>query len=95
MYEANSPKELKKLMKEDKFPILVKDEKTIRVVGQLERRKNRKKYGKMMGLVSEPTLIILAIISAVMFISLYALYKDKNIEIEVNQDGSIKLKASN
>lgn len=91
MYEANSPKELKKLMKEDKFPILVKDEKTIRVVEDLEEVKS----GGEMGVIAGATVVTLAIVTAVLFISLYALYKDKNVEIERNPDGSIKLKTSN
>lgn len=41
MYTANSPRELKRLMKEDKFPILVTDEKTKGIVEILESLKSK------------------------------------------------------
>ncbi len=85
MYEAKNPKELKKLLKEDKFPILIKDEKTIRVVEDLEQVKN----GGKMGVISEATVVTLAIVTAVSFILLYAIYKDKNIKVVRKPDGTI------
>lgn len=41
MYTANSPKELKKLIKEDKFPIQVTDEETKEIVEILESLKSK------------------------------------------------------
>ncbi len=41
MYKANSHKELKKLLKEDKFPIYITDNDTIKVVETLESLKQK------------------------------------------------------
>ena len=41
MYKANSHKELKKLLKEDKFPIYITDKNTIKVVETLESLKQK------------------------------------------------------
>ena len=41
MYKANNHKELKKLLKEDKFPIYITDSDTIKVVETLESLKQK------------------------------------------------------
>ena len=41
MYKANNHKELKKLLKEDKFPIYITDKDTIEVVKTLESLKQK------------------------------------------------------
>ena len=41
MYKANNHKELKKLLKEDKFPIYITDKDTIKVVETLESLKQK------------------------------------------------------
>jgi len=106
MYTANSPKELKKLMEEDKFPIQVTDEKTIKVVEILEslKQKGVKETAKdeivktimailkpTVNAVSEATLLILVGMSLTAIISLYAIYKGQIIELKYNKDGSIEL----
>lgn len=98
MYEANSPKELKKLLKENKLPILVKDRKTQKIVKTMESlKKNFKPWGAVKnvgkagkGLSEKAILIIVGIVvSAGTFISLYALYKKMNIEVEFTKNGVI------
>ena len=41
MYTANSPKELKKLMEEGKYPILITDERTQRLIEVFESLKTK------------------------------------------------------
>ena len=106
MYTANSPKELKKLMKEDKFPILVTDEKTIGIVEILESLKSKgilptakdeiKKalisiISPTMNAVSGPIILGIVTVSLATIVALYALYKNKNVKWKVNPDGSIEL----
>ncbi len=89
MYKANSHKELKELIKENKFPILITDEKIIRTVQWMEH----KKQPKSVGIIAEPTIIIgLAVITMITVLGLYALYKDKNIEVEMTPDGKMVLR---
>ena len=87
MYTADSPKELKKLMKEDKYPILVADEKTQKLVEVLESLKTNA--------ISEPVIIAILAISLTSIIALYAIYKNKNIILKYNKDGSIELSTKN
>lgn len=112
MYTANSPKELKKLMEEDKFPILITDEKSQRLVEVFESLKTKgvKETAKdeikkaiisvfapltTMNAISEVTLIAILTISLASIIALYAIYKNKNIKIKYNKDGSIELETKN
>ncbi len=112
MYTANSPTELKKLMEEDKFPILITDEKSQRLVGVFESLKTKgvKETAKdeikkaiisafapftTMNAISEVTLFAILTISFASIIALYALYKNKNIKIKYNKDGSIELDTNN
>ncbi len=110
MYKANSHKELKKLLKEDKFPIHIVDENTIKVVETMEELKKKgvvvtardkicakifKTFSPEHCMISESAVVALAIISAVTLLSLYALYKNKDIKVEYNKDGSVVLKTSN
>lgn len=63
MYKANSHKELKKLLKEDKFPIYITDKNTIKVVETLESLKQKgvvvtvkdKLNSTILGRIIEPT----------------------------------------
>jgi len=106
MYEAKNHKELKKLLDQGKSPIIVRDKDTIKVVETMESLKTKgitatiesKFFEKMLGVVnptmnviSETTVVILGIISAATLISLYALYKEKNIKLKMNPDGSVEL----
>jgi hypothetical protein len=112
MYTANSPKELKKLMKEDKYPILVVDEKTQRLVEVLESLKTKgiKETAKdeikkaitsalvsitSANAISEPAIIAILSISMTSIIALYAIYKNKNIKLKYNKDGSVELSTGN
>lgn len=108
MYTANNSKELKKLIKGDKFPIIVTDEKTKETIRLLEALKSKgilstakdeiKKaiityfsYVTTMNVISEPTLIVIVGLSLTTLIALYALYKEKNIKVCYNEDGSITI----
>lgn len=97
MYTANSPKELKKLIEEDKFPVLIADEKTLRLVEILESLKNKgvKETAKdeikkalleliptNTNIISEAGFIIIFGFSLATIIALYALYKGKNIKLK-------------
>ena len=61
MYTANSPKELKKLMEEDKFPIQVADEETKGIVEILESLKSK---GVLPTAKDEIKKVVIAVISA-------------------------------
>ena len=110
MYKANSHKELKKLVKENKFPIHIVDENTIKVVETMEELKKKgvvvtardkicakifKTFLHVDNVISESAVVILAIISAATLVSLYALYKNKNVRVKYNPDGSVELDTSN
>ena len=112
MYTADSPKELKKLMKEDKYPILVADEKTQKLVEVLESLKTKgvketandeikKAITSILvpftsvNAISEPVIIAILAISLTSIIALYAIYKNKNIILKYNKDGSIELSTKN
>lgn len=112
MYTANSPKELKKLMKEDKYPILILDEESQRLVEVFESLKTKgvKETAKdeikkaiisvlapvtTLNAISEPTIIAILTISLASIIALYAIYKNKNIKIKYNNDGTIVLETEN
>lgn len=112
MYTANSPKELKKLMEENKYPILIVDEKTQRLVEVFESLKTKgvKETAKdeikkaiisvlasvsTVNAISEPTIIAMLTISLASIIALYAIYKNKNIKLKYNKDGSIELSTEN
>lgn len=112
MYTANSPKELKKLMEENKYPILIIDEKTQRLVEVFESLKTKgvKETAKdeikkaiisvlasvsTVNAISEPTIIAMLTISLASIIALYAIYKNKNIKLKYNKDGSIELSTEN
>lgn len=104
MYKANNPKELKKFLKKNSSPILVTDQSTIKVVEALESLKTKgiilttrdKLLARVFGVcsdkvLSESTIIVLSIVSAVTLISLYAVYVDKPIALKFNTDGSVVL----
>lgn len=112
MYTANSPKELKKLMEEGKYPILITDERTLRLIEVFESLKTKgvKETAKdeikkaiisvlasvaTVNAISEPTIIAILTISLASIIALYAIYKNKNIKIKYNKDGSIELNTEN
>lgn len=122
MYEANSPKELRKLLKENKLPILVKDHKTQKIVKTMESLKKKGFIGAMIavaagmggagigagekagnagdgkGLLNQKGILIIVGILAFVGISIsfYALYLDKDIEVEFGKDGLIlRAKAPN
>ena len=126
MYEANSPKELKKLLKEDKFPILVTDSKTQEIVLTMESLKKKgfvdtmtgkgrkeilrelkrekgigieiegdgKVYRNAAPVLNQGGIIALAIIGCATIIALYAIYKNKDTELEFSENG-VKVKAKN
>ena len=102
MYKANSHKELKKLLKEDKFPIYITDKNTIKVVETLESLKQKgvvvtvkdKLNSTILGptthlAIAETTVVILSIITAAALISLFALWMKKNIKVTFNPDGTV------
>lgn len=106
MYTANNPRELKKLLGEEKSPICITDSKTKKVVEILEslKQKGVKETAKdeivktimailkpTVNAVSEATLLILVGMSLTAIISLYAIYKGQIIELKYNKDGSIEL----
>lgn len=103
MYTANSPKELKKLLKNNDFPISITDPKTIKVVQYMERRKAQKSKADTTSavlntitptnnvVISGPVIVALGIIAAITAISIYALYKDKNIKVTYGAEGEITL----
>lgn len=104
MYKANNPKELKNLLKKGSSPILVTDQSSIKVVEVLESLKTKgvrftardKLLARVFGVcsdkvLSESTIIVLSIVSAVTLISLYAVYVDKPITLKFNTDGSVVL----
>ena len=108
MYKANNHKELKKLLKEDKFPIYITDKNTIKVVETLESLKQKgvvvtakdKLNSTILGriietttcnAIAETTVVVLAIITAAALISLFALWKKKNIKVTFNPDGTITI----
>lgn len=112
MYTANSPKELKKLMEEGKYPILITDERTQRLIEVFESLKTKgvKETAKdeikktiisvlasvaTVNAISEPTIIAMLTISLASIIALYAIYKNKNIKLKYNKDGSIELSTEN
>ena len=80
MYTANSAKELKKLLKNNNFPILTTDPKTIKTILYMDALKARNNKKNAIGIA--PGWVILGIgIIAITAISIYALYKDKNIKV--------------
>jgi hypothetical protein len=110
MYKANSHKELKKQIKGNKFPIHIVDGNTIKVVETMEELKKKgvdvtvrdkncaktfKTFSPVNCKISESTVVALAIISAVTLVALYALYKNKNIKVKYNPEGSVELYTSN
>lgn len=93
MYTANSNIELKRLIRNNNFPILVTDKKVIRTVQWMESREQHAgavgaaiKPGTA-GAISEVTIISLAVIAMITLLGLYALYKGKDIEVEARPDG--------
>lgn len=103
MYTANSPKELKKLLKNNDFPISITDPKTIKVVQYMEHRKTQKCKTETTStiantitptnnvVISGPVILGLGIIAAITAISIYTLYKDKNIKVTYGAEGGITL----
>ena len=98
MYTANSNIELKRLIRKNNFPILVTDKKVIKTVQWMESRKQHAgavgaaiKPG-IVGAISEPTIIALAVIAMITLLGLYALYKDKDIEVERKTGGGMVLR---
>ena len=110
MYKAESHEQLKELLKKNRFPILITDNNTIKVVETMEGLKKKgvvvtvldkirakifKTFLPVDNVISESTVVILAIISAATLVSLYALYKNKNVRVKYNPDGSVELDTSN
>lgn len=108
MYEAKKPKELKKLLEEGKTPIAIHDKDTIEVVKTMESLKRQgvvatlkqKTLSALTGCcvnnaIAETTIVALGIISAATLVALYAIYKNKNVKIKFNPDGSITIETSN
>lgn len=106
MYEAKNYKELKMFLEQGKSPIIIRDKDTIKVVKTLESLKHKgltttvkDKIAEWvigiatptMNVVSETTVVVLGIITATSLIALYALYKEKNIKLKFNRDGSVEL----
>ena len=106
MYKANSHEELKKLLKENKFPIHIADKNTIKIVETMEELKkkglvatardkicgtffNKTTSSTTFNVISETTVVALALITAASLISLYALYQGKNIKTIFNRDGTV------
>ena len=110
MYTAKNSRELKKLLEEEKSPICVIDSKTKKVVEILEslKQKGVKETAKdeikktimeilnpTMNVVSEVTIIVIVGMSLAAIVSLYAIYKGKNIVLKYKKDGSIELSTEN
>lgn len=96
---ANNHKELKKLLKEDKFPILVADYNAVSVVETLESLKQKGIIATAKDKLCEE--IIKAAVFTVMpkpptidtaaLISLYALYRKKNTKATFSPNGSVTI----